>query len=209
MARQNLGKDWHAAALGGGILPTNSGARQPFGTATSAPAATTLTDTGRTWTTDEWIGHIVVAGNVYGVVKSNTATVLTVDKWYAPNLPAGAAGTTPSNGVVYCITPGQAPAWWMGVSENASLSVADTALTSELTGSGWDRALATYAHTTNTTSYTLTNAFTSADGSTRTLASLGMHVAKTAGIMAFQTAISPTAVMVSGDVCTLTETVAI
>lgn len=209
MARQNLGKDLQSRLLGGDVAPTNSSARQPFGTATSAPGATTLTDTGRTWTTNEWVGHVVASGNVYGVIASNTATVLTVDRWYNPSDPGGAAGTTPSNGDKYVILPGGAPPRWMGVTETAGTSVTDTALTGELTGNGWTRALCTYAHTTNTTSYTLTHTFTSADPSSRTLQTLGIFDSASGGIMMFETAITSPPVMVSGDTVTITDTVSI
>lgn len=209
MARQNLGKDLQSRVLGGDTIPTNSGARQPFGTATSAPTTTTITDTGRTWNANEWLGHMVASGNVYGVVLSNTSTALTIDKWYAPNNPGGAAGTTPSNGDKYVILTGGAPVWWMGLSENASIAVTDTTLGSELSGSGWTRQIATWAHTTNTTSYTLTALFTSSDGTTRTIASMGLFNASSAGVMMFETLVSPTAVMVSGDQVTLTDTISI
>jgi hypothetical protein len=209
VGRQNLGKDWQSRVLGGDLIPTNSAARQPFGTATAAPAATTLTDTGRTLVTDEFLGHIIVSGQVYGVILTNSATVITVDKWYAPNNPGGAAGTTPLTNDKYTITPGGMQAQWMGITETAGVNVADTALAGELSGSGWTRALCTWAHTTNVASYTETNTFTSADASARTLQVMGLFNASRLGILVFETAIPSPPTLVSGDQCTVTETVTI
>lgn len=64
------------------------------GTST-AISATTLTDSTKAWTVDEWIGCIVTAAPNYLVITSNTATVLT-----------GAGGwqtATPTNPVAYII----------------------------------------------------------------------------------------------------------
>lgn len=59
------------------------------GTATSG-AATTLTDTGKSWTIDEWAGKVVkITGGTgsgqFRGIASNTATVLTVDTAWTTN----------------------------------------------------------------------------------------------------------------------------
>lgn len=207
MTRVNSGIDLQAKALGGDVS-ANSG---DTGTST-AVAATTLTDTGKAWTTDQWKGHIVNTGAVYGIVVSNTATILTIDKWYTPGSPGGAAATTPAVGV-YVIGFAMYPSAWVGVTTDATaIAPGDTALTAELTGSGWDRRLCTWAHTAGVASYTLTTTFTSADGTTRTIAKAGFFSSArvvTGSILMFETLVSPTATLISGDQLTLTETVSI
>lgn len=155
--RVNGGADAQAAAMGGDIAGYT-------GTETSTPTGTTVTDTGATWTTNAWAGHIVVdRTGVYGVIVSNTATVLTIDRWYAPASPGGAAGSTPGSAGVYVILPGQAPYWYMALTANATAALAtDTTLTGEITtsGGGLIRKLATYAHTAGAASYSLAATYT-------------------------------------------------
>lgn len=63
------------------------------GTAT-ATSATTLTDGGAAWSTDQWYQQVIVAGTSWGIVVSNTATVITVDSW---------RGGTPSSTAAYAV----------------------------------------------------------------------------------------------------------
>ena len=200
--RTDAGDDQQADAMGDfSGTDTGTGANVTY-------AATTVTDTGKAWTVNAWAGSIVVSGAVYGVVLSNTATVLTVDKWYAPATPGGAAGTTPAANATYIILPGNAPAGWMALTESATApAVTDTTLATELTGLGFQRALATYAHTAAAASFTWTKAFTSADSTTRTIAKAAMFVAQNGGRMPFETLVSPTAVMANTDQTTFTWTV--
>jgi hypothetical protein len=73
------------------------------GTAT-ATTATTLTRTGATWSVNTWAGRrVYAASGVYGVIQSNTATVLTIDAWTNPGTIT--TGTTPSGTTVYVIEP--------------------------------------------------------------------------------------------------------
>lgn len=58
----NSGQDLEAGALGGDIAGDT-------GTSTGV-TATTLTDTGKAWTTNAFVGHLVASGGVYGVVLS-------------------------------------------------------------------------------------------------------------------------------------------
>ena len=71
------GRDIWARALGGGSVGA-------AGTAT-ATSSTSLTNSGATWTTNQWQGMRVVSGGVWGNISSNTGTVLTVDRWYTPS----------------------------------------------------------------------------------------------------------------------------
>lgn len=190
------------------------------GTAT-ASSATSLTDSGASWTASAYVGQIVVAaptsGNwVYGVITANTATALTVDQWYNPNSPTGAAGSTPSATSNFVIMPGNAPAWYMALSTDSTLSTdiaaADTTLHSEYShaGGGLNRAQATYAHTSNATSYTLSKTYTAngSDSLPSTIYGVGIFDALSGGTLMFETAYSTSATLsASGDQLTSTETV--
>lgn len=206
----NSGNDKEADAL--------SQALGAQGTSTGA-AATTLTDSGASWTVNAWAGHIVVAaatgaGNqVYGTVLSNTATVLTIDRWTTASNPGGAAATTPGATTPYVIVPGNGPAFWMALTANATAAGAgDTTLTAEITtgGGGLIRKICPYAHTAGAASYTLTPVFTANGSDTLpvTIAKMGVFDAQNGGRMLFETLVSPTATLsASGDALTLTETV--
>jgi hypothetical protein len=67
-------------------------------------------------------GQVVVATSagtaVWGVILSNTSTVLTIDQWYNPKSASGASGTTPSGTVTYLILPNAGTAIWMGLSSD-------------------------------------------------------------------------------------------
>lgn len=201
----NVGNDAEAGALGGDIAGDT-------GTST-AVSATTLTDSGKAWTVNGFVGHMVWSGSVYGVVLSNTATVLTVDRWYVPATPGGTAGTTPSTGV-YVIAPGQAPAWFMALTATATApSATDTTLTGEIAtaGGGLIRKLATYAHTAGASTYTMTATFTANGSDTLpvTVAQMATFNSLTvAGRMLHRTLLSATATLTaSGDPVTVTQTV--
>jgi hypothetical protein len=99
-----------------------------------------------------------------------------------------------------------APANYIGVTANSSAAVAtDTTLTGEVASGTLIRVQATYAHTTSAASYTLTKTFTS--DQTIVIAKIGVFNAATVGTMVFETLLSSTASLVSGDQLTITETV--
>jgi hypothetical protein len=197
--RVDVGTDYQARAMGGDIAGDT-------GTST-AIGATTMTDSGKSWTVNGYRGHAVYTGSCYGMVISNTATVLTIDKWYAPATPGGSAASTPSTGV-YVITPGQGPAWWLGLSTDGTAPASgDTTLASELAGSGLGRSLCTYAHTGAATTYTLSKTFTSSDGTPRTINKVGVFYSSNGGQLVFETAVPSPPTLVSGDQLTVTETV--
>lgn len=207
--RVNGGADLQAQQIAGGVYGDG-------GTTSSAPTATTVTDSTKSWTTNAFAGKAVAMGGLYGNVLSNTATVLTIDQWYTPANPTSTPASTPASGA-YTILAGGLPASYMALTTNATApSLSDTALASELAtaGSGLVRKAATFAHTLGTTSYTMTNTFTatSTDQTTgaQTVAKMGMfNSAKSAtGIMQFETALSSTATLTqTGDNVTLTQTV--
>lgn len=186
-----------------------------FATATgtsTAVGATSLTNTGASFPTagQALQGQIVVTGNRYGVIVSNTATVLTIDQWYDPASATGASGSTPATGV-YVILPGQAPASWLGLTSDGTAPAAtDTALTAELTANGFARAVGTYAHTAAATTYTLQKTFTASGTATINRAAVFGAANPTAGgVMPFTNTVPSPPTLVSGDTLQLTVTVTV
>lgn len=206
MAIQEVGRNLWAEALGSiaGLA----------GTTSSAPTATTVTDSTKTWTTNQWAGQEVIVGGVVGTILSNTATVLTIARWETPGSRGGATASTPSSGT-YVIDSGNAPATWMALTANntsPTVGGSSTTLSGEITtaGGGLIRALATWAHTSGTNTYTLTNTFTAnaSDSLPVTLAKIGIFNAQNGGRLLFETLLSSTATLSSiGDNVAITETV--
>ncbi|MGH3985748.1 MAG: hypothetical protein ACRDTZ_00315 [Pseudonocardiaceae bacterium] len=186
-----------------------------IGTATGT-TATSLTMTGAGWVVNAFTGHLVVAHvaspGAYGVVVSNTATVLTLDRWSAVATPEGAAASTPTT-PVFTILPGAAPAFFMALTANSTAPAAsDTTLAGEITtaGGGLIRRKAVYAHTTGSATYTLTGSYTvnGSDIIPVTIAKGGIFTSITAGIMEFETLLNATATLSAvGDPLTVTWTV--
>lgn len=213
MTLVNAGLDAMACAMGGDVVGYS-------GTAT-ASSSTSLTATGTPWVASTFIGHIVVttsAALAYGVITANTSSVLTVDQWYSPSSPGGAAATTPTSTTTFAILPGNAPYWYMALTTNATApNVSDTSLTSEYstTAGGLIRKIATYAHTGGASSYSLAATYTvngSDTGLPYTINKIGIFntLTNTTGRMMFETALSPSAtVSASGDQVTITDTVTI
>lgn len=108
---------------------------------------------------------------------------------------------------------GTATAAYLALTANSTAPAAtDTTLAGEITtaGGGLVRALATYAHTNGTSTYTLTKAFTAngSDSLPVTIAKVGVFTASSGGTLVFETALSPTATLsVSGDSLTITQTI--
>jgi hypothetical protein len=219
MTKTNIGQGKQALALsGGGVTGYLSAGSTTY--ATSSPWTATP-GTAPSWTASTgtnfgaanvWQGFIAVAlTGVYGVIISNTTTAITVDRWYNPATPTGAAGTAPTTGQ-FIILPGNAPCWYMGISTATSVALTDIALASEQTTNGLGRAPATFAHTfsnssTNNT-YTLTNTFTYTGSGGVTLDSIGIFDAASSGIPLFTTVMSASAtVTASGDSVTVTDTI--
>lgn len=199
------GIDWLAYAMGG---------RAGFGVISSiatASSATSLTGTGTPFTASAHIGQIVIAENgtdapVWGTIVSNTTSVLTVDAWRYGD---GSAGATPGATANFQILPGQAPARFMALTENASAaSAGNTALTGEITTNGLERALATFAHTASTATFTISKAF-SATGSFPAVHRMGIffHSTPSTGPMLIETVLNADANLLSGDTLTVTDTV--
>lgn len=184
------------------------------GTAT-ATSATTLTSSG--FTASAYVGQMVVAGTVYGVITSNTTTVLTVERWVNPATPGGAAGTTPGATSTFTIAPGQAPAGFLALTASAAtLVVTDTVLAGEITtaGGGLIRKIASFAHTVGTATYTEAATWTANGSDTLpvTVTRIGAFPTLTpaTGILVYETQLSANATLnASGDAVTNTQTVTI
>jgi hypothetical protein len=198
------GRDLVSAALGAPGVNTGTN----VATATSA---TSLTDTGEAWTTDQFKGWTVIAEEstntpVYGNIGSNTGTVLTVDAWRNAD---DSAGTTPGATANYAIYP-TCRARYIALTENASAAAAgNTALTGEITTGGLARALGTYAHTNDAATLTLTKSF-SVTATFPAVHRAGLFTASNptaAGIMVFESVLNADANVVNGDTLAVTWTI--
>lgn len=226
MGKTNIGQGKQALALsGGGVTGYKNLSGACAYTATTVTPTTSPVWTASTGTNfgaaNVWQGFICVAGGgvagaastiMYGVITSNTATALTVDKWYDPSSPTGAAIGPPVVNSSFLILPGNAPCWYMGISTATSVLPTDIALASEQTTNGLGRAPATFAHTFSNSSanntYTLTNTFTYTGTGAVTLDSIGIFDALSSGIPLFTTVLSASAtVTASGDAITCTDTI--
>jgi hypothetical protein len=229
----NFGRDIVARAVGGDTTGNAD-------TATGS-SATSLTATGTPYTASSGgppaggglVGHIVLAGSTaanmtYGVVLSNTTSVLTVDQWHSLTLPETVA-TTPSTTAPYVVLPGGAPAFYMGISvATRAFNAADSFLTNDGTtiselwfsGGGLRRRLATWAHTNGTATYTVANTYTANGSDTlpQTVAKIGIFqsfvnttvTTSNSGGNLFNTLLSATATLsASGDNVAITDTVTI
>lgn len=218
MAKTNAGQDIQARLMGGGILGVS-------GVGSGTITSTTYTATGTAGTADQFVGQIIVAGStsvgaVYGVITTNTAatpTVVTVDRWYNPATPGGAAATTPIAGP-YAILPGGAPAYYMGLSASALVGATAVQLSGEITtaSGGLIRKICPFAHTAGANTYTLTPVFTAngSDSLPVTVLKIGVFTtltvaSSTSSSILFETALTPTTATLStsGDQLTVTETV--
>jgi len=203
-------KEWNVA-IGSGV----AGAK---GTATGS-SSSSLTDSGASWGTTQFIGSLVVAapasgGLVYANVISHTGTVLTVDRWYDATTPGGAAGTTPSTTGLYVIIPGQSPNMFMGISTNASaVGSGDTTLVGEITtvGGGLIRKIAALTHSASASTGTVVAVFTAngTDSLPAVVHKMGISNSLLSTVInLLQTVLNADATLTtSGDQLTVTDTI--
>jgi hypothetical protein len=206
--RTNVGNDWQYKVMAG----DNVTGAQMQGTA-SATSATSLTTSGLT--ASALIDHIIYVGAngsgtgsiVWGVITANSTTVITVDKWYDPTSPGGAAGTTPNATAKYQISPTAAPAVYLALSSTVQSGAAgDTTLPGELSTNGFSRAYpTTFTHSASSSAYSLSKTFTASG--TATINSEAMFTAASVGTPAFISAETSPPTLVSGD--TLAQTAAV
>lgn len=198
------GRDLVSAGLG--AAGVNNGTNVATGS-----SATSLTDTGEAWTTDQFKGWTVIAEEstntpVFGNIGANSATVLTIDSWKNAD---DSAGTTPGTTANYSIYP-TCRARYMGLTENASAAAAgNTTLTGEITTGGCARALVTYAHTNDTATLTLQKAF-SVTATFPAIHRMGLFSASNTtagGVMIFESVLNADANVLNGDTLTVTDTV--
>lgn len=198
-------RDWQSKAMGAGP----SGA---FATATgtsTAVGASSMTNSGAAFPTagQGLAGQVVVSANRYGVILSNTSTVLTIDQWTDPASTSGASGSSPATGT-YVILPGQNPASWMAVTSDAGAPAAsDTTLASEATTNGFARAVGSYSHTAAATTYALIHLWT-ATGSL-TVNKEGILGAANGGVFPFESLEPTPPALLSGDTLQNTVTITI
>lgn len=103
---------------------------------------TTLTDTGKSWTTDEWVGTQVVSQAKTLLITSNTATVLTGSGTWDPNNPASS-----QTYIISELWPTDTWVGWVVTSGGETLTVTSNTSTI-LTGSGgWSSTPAAGAYT--------------------------------------------------------------
>ena len=168
---QNFG-DVASGSLNG-LLATAAGA---------APTATTFTDTGAAFPTATssagnaglqgkivFVNAATWTSSVFGIILSNTATVLTIDQWYAIPL-TGSAGTTPGATRPYLVASWMAPFNWIGLSTSVSAAAAADVTRSAdgLWGDGTSSGVATEQTTNGLARAFQANAFPSAGQVTAT-----------------------------------------
>jgi hypothetical protein len=141
----NSGRDIWSANLWSGL-----GSATVLGLTGTATAATSTSLTGGTESgtpthaSNDAAGQILVCWGtgVYGIVTANTTgttPVYTVDRWYTPNNPGGAAASTPGATTGYTLVTGGPPALFMGITANAvAPALTDVTLAGEITTSGGD-----------------------------------------------------------------------
>lgn len=200
----NTGRDLAANAQGHAAIKEG---------AFTASSATSGTPSGGGMTVDAYKGWRVycpvtalTTAPVYGNVGSNSATVLTVDQWWNA---ADGAGTTPAATNGYSVYASCTPRFMGLTTDGTAAAAADTVLATEITNNGASRALATYAHTAATATYTLQKAY-SITGSITAIHKMGLYTAKdatAAGIMVFESVLNADATVVNGDTLTVTDTV--
>lgn len=123
--------DVGGSAVGNGV----AGALTAATATTATPAGGGLTTAGQSSGNTGLQGKIIFVGPnnsgvgsaVFGIIVSNTATVITVDQWYAIPV-TGAAGTAPNATGNYVILPGMSWAAWVGLSTNAAAAAAGDVL---------------------------------------------------------------------------------
>lgn len=211
-------RDWQAKLMGGGV-----GADASFVGSATATTATSLTASVTFPTSGQALAGMIVAcgpntsgvgATVWGVIVSNTATVLTVDQWYN-STNYGSVAATPNATCKYQILPGQAPAMYLALStDSGAPSSADTFLQSEITTGGLQRAPATFAHTAGASTYTLTKVFNATATLTVNKEAVFNAAFKTAntndgGCMPFESAEPSPPTLVSGDQLTQVVTITI
>lgn len=231
--RVTMGRDqWQRLTMFGNIS-ANATFATVYGAATST-GTSSLTNTGASFPTSGGPnggleGQIVVAISsgtavAYGVIMSNTSTVLTIDQWYNPSSSTAAAASTPSGTTPYLVLPNAGMALWIGLSTNSATPLSGDVLRTAdgLFGDGTTTDAAT-EQTTNGLSRTfvqptfpsagevqlsVTFTYTGAVSVTINKAVLCNSKAAAGSLLFLETLLSASAtVSASGDTITLTWTI--
>jgi hypothetical protein len=211
----NIGKDYMAWAQGGAIPA--GGAGSPA----TATSASSLTATGTPWTatalgTPQFgIAGFRIYASVTGIttppvymnVSSNTTSVASGDQWWTA---ADGVGTTPAATNAFILgAGGMSAVRFMAVTTDAAAaSASDTVLATENNANGVSRALATFAHTMGTSTYTLLKSW-SPSGAITAIHKMGLypHMVPTVGPVIFESVLNADATVVNGDTFQVTDTV--
>ena len=199
-----VGRDLIAYAMGisTGVIARNTA---------SGTTATSLTDSGESWTTDAYKGMTVFAEDttsnlIFGNIGSNTGTVLTIDDWQTDD---GTSATDPGSTPEYIIIPTCRPIYMGITADTAAASASNTTLTSEQTANGLSRVLCTGAHTGGQATFTLVGSWT-ATGTVADLHRIGLFTAANttaAGVMVFESVLNTDASVTTDDTLQVTDTV--
>lgn len=205
--KTTVGMDWLHNAMFGAATPTT-------GSPATNSSSTSITSTGTTLTASALVGYRIVVPvtglttkPVFGNIVSNTTSVINVDAWQAEN---ESASTTPGTTSAYIVLPQQGAAKYIALTtDTAAPATSDTALTSEITTNGLQRALSTYAHTPGATTSTLSKTFT-ASGTFTAVHKAGLFTggygAAGGGILVADTVLNADATLASGDSIAVTWT---
>lgn len=208
--RPNVGNDWQFGVMAG----DNITGAQMSKTATASSATSITVAAGLT--ASALIDHIIYAGAnsagagaiCWGVCTANTATVITVDKWYDPTNPGGVAIGPPNATAQFQVSPNKAPAVYLATSATVQSGAAgDTTLPGEIgAGDGLSRAYpTTFTHSASSSAYSIAKTFTAT--TTKTVNSQAIFTAASAGTPAFISAETSAPTLVSGDTLAQTDTV--
>jgi hypothetical protein len=207
--KTTVGMDWLHNSMGGVAKPTTN-------SPATAITATQVTGTGSTLSANALTGYRIVmpvtgltTKPVYANIAGNTTSIIYVDAWQDETQ---TTSTTPGSTSAFIVLPGTGPASYIGLTaDTGTPAVGDTSLTGEITTNGCGRALATYAHTGGTTTYTLTKTF-SASGTVNAIHKAGLFTsgyntsASGGGILVADTNLNADATLASGDSLQVTWT---
>lgn len=160
-------------------------------------------------------GWVTVVGERAEAIKTLVESHFGIASPDGPTMLVTNAGLDVISAQISGAASATAVAKWMAITANSAAAAAtDTTLTGEIAtaGGGLIRAVATYAHTTGASTYTLTITYTanSSDVLPVTVAKMGVFDASAAGHLVYETLLSATATLSSvGDQLTITETVTV
>lgn len=161
-------RDWQSKALGGGSNAFFGTSAAGFATGTTAQ---TLSCSTANWPIagQGLAGQLAICGPnasgagslAMGVIVANTATIITVDGWISAA--TGLTTTTPDPACSFQLPPGQAPAYYLALTQALfAPAQSDTLLQGEIVGGGLGRALGSFTHVAGASTYTISYSWTSA-----------------------------------------------